>query len=355
MFALHGFCGLNGASRESRALRPCGQVGRPVASLLAAALLLSAVLASPARAQTGDAPSEAAPSGDDAAAEDARREAGVHFTDGVELFEEGEYEGALIEFRQAYDTLPSPTVLYNIGQTYLAMRRYVEAEQAFRLYLERSGTSISSARAEDVQARLASLERRIGVLRISVNVEGAEVLLDGASLGAAPLPDPIRVDIGEHRVSARADGYHPTQVTVMVAGREEQDVAIELVASSRPEPAVVVAPAAPAASSSHPLRIAAWTLFGGAVALSGVTGWSTAQAFQGDQDYRAHPTEQGYLDGRRSVNRTYGLAAGSAALGVTALVLGLVAHARYGDEDEPPPVAFDVAPDRVGVTLFQSF
>ncbi len=319
---------------------------------LGAATCLVAALALGTFAATASAQ----PEGDAGASEEARREAGVHFTNGVELFQEEEYEGALIEFRQAYDPLPNPTVLYNIGQTYLAMRRYVEADDAFRLYLERSGDAIPEDRLADVEQRLAYLQRRIGSIRVTVSVEGAEVLIDGARVGVAPLDGPVRVDIGEHRVSASAEAHRPMQVTVMVAGGEAQDVSLELVESSRPEPVVVVAPPPPAREepSSNGLRIAAWAIFGSAVAVAGVTAWSTADAFHGDDAYRANPTEAGYHDGRRRVNRTYGLAGGAAALGITAAVLGIVGRSD-DDDDEVPAVAVDVGPGRLGLTYLQAF
>jgi tetratricopeptide (TPR) repeat protein len=339
------------------ALHCCFDLSWPRAVLSLLTLVALTATASTGFAQA-DEPSEpaAAPTEASAADAEARRLAGVHFTNGVELFQDGEYDGALIEFRQAYDTSPNPMVLYNIGQTYLAMRRYVDADEAFHLYLERSGDSISEARAADIQQQLASLQRRIGTLRISVNVEGAEVLIDGAHIGVAPLDGPIRVDIGEHRVAARAEAHRPLQVTVMVGGGGQQDVALELVPTSRPEPVVIMAPAAEAESSSNGLRVAAWTMFGGAIALSGVAAWSTANAFQGDDAYRADPTEAGYEDGRRRVNRTYGLAAGAGALSITAVVLGLLARSRHGDDDQGArAVSIDLAPDRLGATYLGSF
>jgi tetratricopeptide (TPR) repeat protein len=334
--------------------RPHGPLRLRAATCLIASLAIAS-FASTASAQPADAADEGAPEGQAAPSEEARREAGVHFTNGVELFQEEEYEGALIEFRQAYDTLPNPTVLYNIGQTYLAMRRYVEADDAFRLYLERSGDRIPEDRLADVQQRLAYLQRRIGTVRITVNVDGADVLIDGARVGTAPLDGPVRVDIGEHRVSASAEAHRPTQVTVMVAGGEEQDVSLELAESSRPEPVVVVAPPPETheAPASHGMRIAAWTLFGSALAVAGVTAWSTADAFHGDDAYRANPTEAGYHDGRRRVNRTYGLAGGAAALGITAAVLGILG--RSDDDDDVPAVAVDAGPGHLGLTYFQAF
>src|SRR5687767_9907810 len=46
--------------------------------------------------------------------EEARREAASRFLNGVALFEEEDYQGAVVEFEQAFETVPNATVLYNL-------------------------------------------------------------------------------------------------------------------------------------------------------------------------------------------------------------------------------------------------
>ncbi len=88
--------------------------------------------AAPARADTDDARS--------------------HFTRAVELFKEGDFRAALIEFQRAYDASPNYKVLYNLGQTNLELQDYAGALRAFRGYLDGGGRDIPAARRTQVEA-----------------------------------------------------------------------------------------------------------------------------------------------------------------------------------------------------------
>src|SRR5262245_13784997 len=59
-----------------------------------------------------------------------RGEAAERFDRGLTLFNEGDNTGALSEFKRAYELVPNQAVLLNIGLTYAAMRRPVEAVDA---------------------------------------------------------------------------------------------------------------------------------------------------------------------------------------------------------------------------------
>lgn len=83
-----------------------------------------------------------------------------------------------------------------------------------------------------------------GALRVSVNVPGAEVRVDGNAVGAAGETGVIQTDMqaGAHRVEVAAEGYGTFRSTVEVAAHRETSLEVELEerASASPE-----APAAP--------------------------------------------------------------------------------------------------------------
>src|SRR5688572_12727466 len=96
--------------------------------LRALAILVTLTLQRPAFGQPPPRP----PSPSPVQLEEGRR----HFAQGVTLYEEGNFPAALVEFQAAYDTAPAPVILYNIGFTYKALYRYVEAIDALGRYLE---------------------------------------------------------------------------------------------------------------------------------------------------------------------------------------------------------------------------
>lgn len=180
----------------------------------------------------------------------ARAEASMRFRRGVALHTEGDYEAALIEFQRAYEAAPSYAVLYNVGQTQLAMRRYVAALRAFERYLEQGGESIDARRREEVEQQVATLRARTGYIVVRANVEGAEILIDDELVGRHPL-GPIAADTGRHRVQVRAPEHQAQTRIVLLAGGDtvEWDVTLE------PTQVVIVRQAVAEPSDDHPMLV----------------------------------------------------------------------------------------------------
>ena len=131
------------------------QAQRLIAFSLFTALLSSAI---PART-------------DDAAARRAFRE-------GKEQFTTGKFVEAAQSFRLAYELKPNWKLLYNIGQSEVAAKRYGLALQSFEKYLAEGGDDLSRERQTEVLTEIKRLREMVG----SVNVrgpDGCEVLVDG--------------------------------------------------------------------------------------------------------------------------------------------------------------------------------
>jgi hypothetical protein len=179
----------------------------------ATAMIISAcsslLLAAPARADRAVATDDQAR---------AKAEALVHFEKGVRLGESGSYREAAAEFERAYRLSPHYAVLYNLGQAYMALGQPVEAVEALQRYLTEGASQVPAARRSEVQAALKQQRARIGSVAIDANVDGAVLLVDGATVGRSPLPSPVRVARGEHQVSAVLDGYRATPRTITVSG-----------------------------------------------------------------------------------------------------------------------------------------
>jgi hypothetical protein len=86
---------------------------------------------------------------------------------------------------------------------------------------------------ESLAKLLAEVRQQVGALRVQLNVPGAEVLVDGVSLGSFPLPDDVFVEPGPHRILAKAAGYRDAQATAKVAKGQAQEVRLELKPKTR--------------------------------------------------------------------------------------------------------------------------
>jgi hypothetical protein len=181
--------------------------------LLCAALSAALALPAVAAAQPSDA---------------ARAEARERFDRGLRLFNQADNEGALAEFLRAYELVPHPLVLYNLGLVYSAVGRPVQALEAFdKLLANPAGLEADKlARVRDERARQAG---SIAELEVVTNVPGAIVEVDGVEVARTPLGGPLRIASGHRVIGLMASGYSPSRKAVTVAGQTRTRLEFELI------------------------------------------------------------------------------------------------------------------------------
>ena len=163
-------------------------------------------------------------------------EAGSRFKRGTELFDEGDYQAALIEFRRAYKIAPNYAVLYNIGQVYYQLQDYANALGAFQRYLADGDKNIAASRKRDVQKEIQKLQYRVANLDITVNVPDADISVDDVTVGKSPLSKPVMVNPGRHQIAISKVGYTSTSKSVEVAGTDAPKLTFELTEQPKATP-----------------------------------------------------------------------------------------------------------------------
>lgn len=168
----------------------------------------------------------------------AQQEAFSRFNKGKELFDENDYQAALIEFRRAYEIAPNYVVLYNIGNVYYALQDYPNALTYLERFLTEGGKNIPKQKRAEVERDVEKLRSRVSNLDITVSVEGADISVDDQVVGKSPLPKPILVGPGRHRISVSKSGYNTMSRSVEVASAEMPKLPFELTeqAQATPEP-----------------------------------------------------------------------------------------------------------------------
>jgi hypothetical protein len=189
--------------------------------------------------------------------------------EGNRLFDGGDYQGALSRYKQAYARVPSPKLLFNVGQAERALGHLVEALESYQRFLAEAKDAPAALRAE-AQRRCAELEKATAALDVSAERDGApiagvQISIDGAAYGVTPLAHPVRVMPGTHQVVVEPGGGAPAVVTRVEApanARTAVRVPVPPVAS--PSPAIADAstellpvPAAPVAGDVQPAPAAA--------------------------------------------------------------------------------------------------
>lgn len=219
-----------------------------------------------------------------------------HFTRGVELYNDGDFRGALIEFQRAYQIAPSFRILYNVGKANLELLDYPAALAAFERYLAEGGAEVPPEKRTEVEGEIVKLKQRVAYLSIECNAGGLEVWVDETMVGKTPLAKEIVVGTGRHKVAIR----DKAQQIVEVAGGDHAKVKLTV---------PVDAPAPP--PSAGPSRTGAWVGVGVTSALLVTTGvfgvltWSARKDFESAAD--AGPLAANDVDDRSRKIRRFGL------------------------------------------------
>ena len=177
-------------------------------------------------------------------------EAKQHLDAATQFYDENNFRAALAELQRAYELAPSYKILFNIGQVEMELQDYAGALRAYSRYLSEGGPDVPAERGKQVRADIERLRGRVGKIAVQT-AAGAEVLVDDVAIGFAPLPEPVAVNAGRHKVTVHIAGKDPVSRIYDVAGRQE---IAAVIASQRPDEAgvelsgaVAPAPAAPPA------------------------------------------------------------------------------------------------------------
>jgi PEGA domain len=147
---------------------------------------------------------------------------------GVELRRAGNDEAALEQFRRAYDLTPTPRALAQMGLAEQALGRWADAEAHVTRALGSTHDPWIAKYEATLERSRAAIAQHLGSLVVVGGPAGADVRVDGRSVGALPLAAPLRLEIGHVVVDVSASGHVPvTRDVSIVAGQiTREDVAL---------------------------------------------------------------------------------------------------------------------------------
>jgi hypothetical protein len=150
-----------------------------------------------------------------------------HFAQGVEASRRGDLVVALEHFEKAHALAPNQTVLFNLGQTYSALARPVEALNAFERYLKMDNPPGDAGRRREVEALIRKNEGRVGLLEVELEPPDAALQIDGQPVSTVAGAK-TRVAAGRRLVTATRDGYRPAVHAVEVRPSETTRLRVAL-------------------------------------------------------------------------------------------------------------------------------
>ncbi len=160
------------------------------------------------------------------------------------LAQNGDFAGAREEFSHAYELSKDPRLLYNVAICDKGLHQYARMKNVLEQYLREGGALVTPEARTAAQDALGAIRALVASLKVTVSESGAEVLVDGQSVGTTPLPSALALDLGQHRLTVQKPGFETFEQTVDVPGGAEVPVHVSLRATRHFAQLVVGADAA---------------------------------------------------------------------------------------------------------------
>jgi hypothetical protein len=256
---------------------------------------------------------------------------------GIKLRDQNKDEAAFEVFAHAWERHRTARARAQLGLAAQALGRWALAEAHLAGALQMQDPWIDSKRSA-LEAALEVVRAKLGSLDVLTDVEGAEVMVDGQSVGRTPLSSPLRLPAGTVVVQVHAPGYVSVQRSTAISGGELSRESFKLVRVTRDEPprprppdpapaAALVAtdrPSPPPAQPQTGRRRVLYSLIGATAVGAGLSLWSGLDTLSARDRYVARPSEMGYQDGIGRQRRTNLLFVSSGLLAAGALAWGLI-------------------------------
>ena len=127
------------------------------------------------------------------------------YNEGVKAYDAGRFEDARTAFLQAYALKRHPAVLLNLGQSELRSNHQDDAGNHLQQFL-REYTSASPDERAVAEKGIAEAKKKASFVVVSVDAAGADVSIDGITVGKSPIYDPVFIKPGKHTIFAALGG-----------------------------------------------------------------------------------------------------------------------------------------------------
>jgi len=168
--------------------------------ILSGAIGTTVADAAPARAQT--LPTEAKAPASAATTATPGRDVAEVYKQAVAAFKKGDYASAHSGFIEVWSQEKKPKVAGNLGRTELKLGKYCDAAEHLGLFL-RDQPGLTPSEQKELGAQLDEARGKVVMLRVETAQPGADVFVDGARVGTAPLGHALCLQPGKHKIEAR--------------------------------------------------------------------------------------------------------------------------------------------------------
>ncbi len=145
---------------------------------------------------------------------------------GNTFFRKGDWPRAHAAYSAAWALKKHFSIAANLADVELRLGKHREAAEHLTYYLANLPPGRKERKA--AEKKLLDAKSHISAVAVSVNVEEAEIFVDGKPVGGAPLASEILLDPGEHRFEARLKGYTTAADSIATIAGKTHSVALVL-------------------------------------------------------------------------------------------------------------------------------
>lgn len=193
-------------------MRYAARSSRPDAFLCGPLALALALAAAPAAAQAPDAQKL--------------------FREGVELIQKGKVAEAEQKLQASWDLYETYDTAANLAECEVKLGQRAEAAKHMDFAANHLPNHIADAIRADIKKRAAELRKDVGVVRVTVNTDGATVKVGAQTVGTSPLRGDAFVEPGEVTIVGLMTDGRRGETTAQVGKGEVKDVRIEIPAAA---------------------------------------------------------------------------------------------------------------------------
>lgn len=158
------------------------------------------------------------------------------FETGTELLNSGRYAEAAEKLQEAWKIKQSYDVAGNLGTALFQLGKHAEAARFLAYALDAFPAGGSPKEKKWVEELLQSVRKEVVLVRVSVSVDDAEVLLNGEVIGTSPLKTPTYAPPGKIVLDVKKAGFESAHVELKGEKGSEASTTLTLKAKADTPP-----------------------------------------------------------------------------------------------------------------------
>jgi hypothetical protein len=168
------------------------------------------------------------------ASPDPEKESARLIEDGRKAYKAGQFDKARELFAAAYKLKAESNTQLLLAMAEAKSNRPRDAAEHLEAYLREAKTA-SADDKQTAQKLYDEVTAKLGTWWVKVNIDGADIFLDGKPVGRSPLVAPLFVEPNSHEIEVKKEGYLPEKELAAIAPNTESETNFVM----KPAPAVV--------------------------------------------------------------------------------------------------------------------